>query len=59
MESMVVLPEPLGPTRATNSPGRDLQRDIIHRVDGAVIGLVGLDDRSGFESVTLVGLARS
>ncbi len=47
--SSVVLPEPLGPYSATNSPGSDRQRDAIDRVDGLSRAGVALGDLAQLE----------
>ncbi len=52
---MVVLPEPLGPTRATNSPAATCSETSSTAWIDAEIGVVGFDHRAGFESVAFVG----
>ena len=39
IRSSVDLPQPDGPTSTTNSPVADLQRDVVDRVDAAVVDL--------------------
>ena len=38
-QSSVVLPQPLGPRIVTSSPSRDVERDVVERVDGAGLRL--------------------
>ena len=56
MRSSVDLPQPDGPTSTRNSPGGDLERDVVDRVDTALVDLRhALDgDRAGGHPFTAV-----
>ena len=56
MLSTVVLPEPEGPTMARNSPGADVERQVLEGDEGLVALAEGLAD--GVEADVLRGHAR-
>ena len=46
--TVVDLPAPFGPEEAEDLPGRDLEVDAAHRLDGAAASAVVLDELLGF-----------
>ena len=44
IRSVVVLPQPDGPTKTTNSLVADVEVHVLHGMDGAVVELVDLGE---------------
>ena len=53
MRSVVVLPQPDGPSSDTNSPARQLQREVLHRLEVAVALADVLQDQLAHVAVRL------
>jgi hypothetical protein len=52
MLSSVLLPQPLGPMIATNSPGATVQVDIVQRAHGGFAAAVDFAQMKSFQSTS-------